>query len=103
MRDAADLAARINHPSVGVVADAYHMHMEREPWRSILDDNEPELLDLLASVDVILVTSAADQHIARFQPSVPSIPVTFRIDEHSAETLAGRIAELGRGRLAAIG
>ena len=66
-------------------------------------DNEPALLDLLAGVDVILVTATADQHIARFKPSVPAIPVSFRIDEHSAETLAGRIAELGRSRLATVG
>jgi sugar phosphate isomerase/epimerase len=37
VRDAADLAVRINHPSVGVVADAYHMHMEFEPWRAVVD------------------------------------------------------------------
>lgn len=37
VRDAAELTRRINHPAVGVVADAYHMHMEFEPWRSVLE------------------------------------------------------------------
>jgi D-psicose/D-tagatose/L-ribulose 3-epimerase len=38
--DAAELTRRIDHPSVGVVVDAYHMHMEHEPWRAILDAGE---------------------------------------------------------------
>jgi len=36
LAEAVEWAAAIDHPAVGVAADAYHMHMEGEPFRDLL-------------------------------------------------------------------
>lgn len=36
LAEAVEWAAAIDHPAVGVSADAYHMHMEGEPFRDLL-------------------------------------------------------------------
>jgi sugar phosphate isomerase/epimerase len=37
LTDAVDIAQRVNHPSVKIIADVYHMALEHEPNRHILD------------------------------------------------------------------
>jgi DNA-binding transcriptional regulator YhcF (GntR family) len=68
--------------------------------RAATSDDVDELRDLLASVDTILVTHTAEQHVAELALVVPMIHARFRIDGHSADALAERIAVLSRARLA---
>jgi DNA-binding transcriptional regulator YhcF (GntR family) len=68
--------------------------------RAATPDDTDGLREVLGSVDTILVTNSARQHIAELASDLPVIRVWFRIDGHSADALAERIAVLSRTRLA---
>ena len=52
----------------------------------------------LAIPDVILVTPSARAHLVTYQPQMPLISVTFRVDERSIQLLAERLqARVHRG------
>jgi DNA-binding transcriptional regulator YhcF (GntR family) len=52
--------------------------------------------ELIRSVDVILVTLSATAALTSYQPPVPLIGVSFKVDERSVQQLAGRIAARAR-------
>ena len=57
-----------------------------------LTSDEPGLQEMLASADVVLVTSSASTRLQAHELQVPVITVMFTVDERSVQQLAGRIA-----------
>jgi hypothetical protein len=67
---------------------------------ALTDDNRT-LRRLIRSVDVILVTPSATETLTAYEPHVPLISLSFKVDERSVQQLAARIAARARRALAA--
>jgi DNA-binding transcriptional regulator YhcF (GntR family) len=61
-----------------------------------LTDDQRALGRLVRSVDVILVTASASAALNAQQPRVPTIGVSFKVDERSVQQLADRVAHRQR-------
>lgn len=66
-----------------------------------LTRDDRALRKLIRSVDLVLVTPSATETLTAYQPHVPLISVSFKVDERSVQQLAARIAARARRALPA--
>lgn len=81
-----DLAGTLQ--SLGAMAAAYNPHAKVS---GALTHDQKSVRKLVKESDVILVTPSAKEFLLAFEPHVPVIGVTFRVDERSIEQLSERL------------
>jgi DNA-binding transcriptional regulator YhcF (GntR family) len=66
-----------------------------------LSNDDRAVRKLIRTVDVILVTPSASEALNGYEPRVPLISVSFKVDDRSVQQLAARISERQRRDLVA--